>query len=189
MTQINGRVEANSQAITQVGTTVAGMPTGSGNLLANPDFSMGNTNGWQNSSYIYGYDINLVKEGNVNYPNYEAWYKPSMNSSMHVAGDQTGVVGYTELYQSIPVTGGKFYQISGYVQNHRCKTVLFAYFYDKNGAYIADSYTAQPDKSILVSSGGNTAQMLSDMHRLYQNVQAPSNAMTMAVVFRQQECG
>ena len=189
VTQINGRVEANSQAITQVGTTVAGMPTGSGNLLANPDFSMGNTNGWQNSSYIYGYDINLVKEGNVNYPNYEAWYKPSMNSSMHVAGDQTGVVGYTELYQSIPVTGGKFYQISGYVQNHRCKTVLFAYFYDKNGAYITDSYTAQPDKSILVSSGGNTAQMLSDMHRLYQNVQAPSNAMTMTVVFRQQECG
>jgi hypothetical protein len=189
VTQINGRVEANSQAITQVGTTVAGMPTGSGNLLANPDFSMGNTSGWQNSSYIYGYDINLVKEGNVNYPNYEAWYKPSMNSSMHVAGDQTGVVGYTELYQSIPVTGGKFYQISGYVQNHRCKTVLFAYFYDKNGAYITDSYTAQPDKSILVSSGGNTAQMLSDMHRLYQNVQAPSNAMTMAVVFRQQECG
>ncbi|MEN8410572.1 phage tail protein [Acinetobacter bereziniae] len=189
VTQINGRVEANSQAITQVGTTVAGMPTGSGNLLVNPDFSMGNTNGWQNSSYIYGYDINLVKEGNVNYPNYEAWYKPSMNSSMHVAGDQTGVVGYTELYQSIPVTGGKFYQISGYVQNHRCKTVLFAYFYDKNGAYITDSYTAQPDKSILVSSGGNTAQMLSDMHRLYQNVQAPSNAMTMAVVFRQQECG
>lgn len=189
VTQINGRVEANSQAITQVGTTVAGMPTGSGNLLVNPDFSMGNTNGWQNSSYIYGYDINLVKEGNVNYPNYEAWYKPSMNSSMHVAGDQTGVVGYTELYQSIPVTGGKFYQISGYVQNHRCKTVLFAYFYDKNGAYITDSYTAQPDKSILVSSGGNTAQMLSDMHRLYQNVQAPSNAMTMAVVFRQKECG
>lgn len=189
VTQINGRVEANSQAITQVGTTVAGIPTGSGNLLVNPDFSMGNTNGWQNSSYIYGYDINLVKEGNVNYPNYEAWYKPSMNSSMHVAGDQTGVVGYTELYQSIPVTGGKFYQISGYVQNHRCKTVLFAYFYDKNGAYITDSYTAQPDKSILVSSGGNTAQMLSDMHRLYQNVQAPSNAMTMAVVFRQQECG
>ncbi|MDA3442626.1 phage tail protein [Acinetobacter bereziniae] len=189
VTQINGRVEANSQAITQVGTTVAGIPTGSGNLLINPDFSMGNTNGWQNSSYIYGYDINLVKEGNVNYPNYEAWYKPSMNSSMHVAGDQTGVVGYTELYQSIPVTGGKFYQISGYVQNHRCKTVLFAYFYDKNGAYITDSYTAQPDKSILVSSGGNTAQMLSDMHRLYQNVQAPSNAMTMAVVFRQQECG
>lgn len=189
VTQINGRVEANSQAITQVGTTVAGMPTGSGNLLVNPDFSMGNTSGWQNSSYIYGYDINLVKEGNVNYPNYEAWYKPSMNSSMHVAGDQTGVVGYTELYQSIPVTGGKFYQISGYVQNHRCKTVLFAYFYDKNGAYITDSYTAQPDKSILVSSGGNTAQMLSDMHRLYQNVQAPSNAMTMNVVFRQQECG
>ncbi|MFW2174357.1 phage tail protein [Acinetobacter guillouiae] len=189
VTQINGRVEANSQAITQVGTTVAAIPTGSGNLLQNPDFSLGNVSGWSTTSYVYGFSSYLVVNGSRNFPAYEAWFKPSINLAMYVAGDQTGVGGYTEVTQSVPVKGNSFYQISGYVQNHRSKTVLFAYFYDKNGTYITDTYTHQANTSIVANNGGSTAQTLSDFARLYQNVQAPSNAMTMAVVFRQQECG
>lgn len=181
VTLINGRVESNSQAITQVGTTVAGIPTGSGNILRNPDFSLGDLTGWVAESHIYPILSGIVKEGSPLYPTYVPMFKPSMSVGVNIPDINAGSAeGYMELKQrDIRVKAGTKYQISCYAQSHRCKATLFAYFYDHAGNYVGVSY-GDTGHNVVTNSGQASGANLGDWVRLYQNFTAPPNT---AIVF------
>ena len=188
VTLINGKVEANSQAVMQVGTTVAGIPTGSGNLLRNPDYSLGDLTGWVVESHLYPTSHGLVKDGSPLFPTYAPKFKPSMALGVNIPDiNAGGSGGFMEISQGdVRVKAGTKYQISCYAQTHRCKGTLFAYFYDHAGNYVGVSY-GNTGHNEVTNSGQGSGANLSDWVRLYQNFTAPPNTAILRFAFRGHE--
>lgn len=155
------------------------------NLVYNSDFSNGSLpDGWSWITTTAGISTSDVIWGK----NYDTnWYlSPYSGKGTDVAYiQQPNIKGNASYYieissQPIPVVPNQNYVASGYTGSHRCKSAVFAYFYDSSGAVIGNTYSTNSENNS-EALGGNA---LSAYKRVYGNYTAPNNAAFARIILR-----
>lgn len=182
VSDIDGRVTSNASQVTTLSSTVNNIPSGSGNLLLNPDFTLQNLDFWGIATHGAATE-NKVLLGNE-LADWQVHAGQSKTLQLHTLGNiDVATNYYTEVYQDIAIEGGKSYQISAYTGAHRTTGYIFVYFINYQGNLLNHTYGMQPTTSINNNerAGGN---FLVNFKRIYQNVTAPGDATSMRIIVR-----
>jgi hypothetical protein len=163
---------------TVVATAAAGSATG-GNQLFNSDFSLG----WRGWSSINGV---VVGKRSMNLAGWTiAALSPISGNTGSIS--QGPPVGNLDSYceetsDPIPVTPLAWYCASAYTGAHRCRTAVFAYFYDASGASVGHTYG--PPATCENNSEMSGGSALAGYKRVFGVGQAPATARTARLVLR-----
>lgn len=182
VSDIDGRVTSNASQVITLSSTVNNIPSGSGNLLLNSDFTLQNLDFWGIAAQGAPTE-NRVLLGNE-LADWQAHAGQSKTLQLHTLGNIDAANNYyTEVYQDIAIEGGKSYQISAYTGAHRTIGYIFVYFINYQGSLLNHTHGMQPTTSINNNEkiGGN---FLANFKRIYQNVTAPGDATSMRIVIR-----
>lgn len=90
----------------------------------------------------------------------------------------SGAIQEVLLNDPIIVTGGAYYEISGYLNPHRCAARVGVLWYDATDAYISESL------GNAITNHNQYGDVMSNYARSYQFIQAPTNAKTGKVFIR-----
>lgn len=144
----------------------------SGNMVKNPDFSIGLSNWeqWDNIAATVGF----------NYDFSHSWQLLNGHTAyIWQNGTEEGGGVYAELSQYIPVEANKRYCFSAYTGAHRCEVYIRVHWYDTSDAFI--SSLDGSDTNDAEYAGGKA---LLEFKRLSAFGTAPSNAAYVKILLR-----
>jgi len=174
---INSSLEgkADASAVSSIKTRVEGLEAAgsNSNLLSNTTFNGGTRLWfkWQGNSTWTDVQVNLAGDN---------WHPPGINNiGIHCPGST--LADYTQAGQinsdMVPVLPGHRYIASCYIANHRCRSRLYIFWYQANGAYMHSASSGV----LLRKDGGSD---LDNWHHAVAAGIAPANAAGAKVVVR-----
>ncbi len=177
ITTLQGQASAAATNIATLQSTVASMSSGAGNLVPNPDFAGGRTDGWNSGGYSatatpmsYGLSVNSPSAD---------WHPVAENVASILqygsTGDQASFVWFNTV--SFAVQAGKYYQAHCMAAAHRCNVEMVLIFLNDAGDWVGWDGTGG---AVSVATGGTNTANYTQIGTP-KVVQAPTGA-TRAVV-------
>lgn len=183
VTQAENNITAVSNQNTALSAELQSIPKGSGNLMLNSDFTLGNFDFWGLGTHGVPSVENQVLTG-AYLAEWQAEAGMSKTAELRTIGTfNPANEYYTEAFNDVPVIANKSYQISAYTGVHRSIAYIFCLWYDSNWNLISHTHNTN-DVNARNSYENNGGKFLDNYKRIYQNVTAPPNAKFMRFTVR-----